>query len=88
MIKIKKIMRKAGHVFCIAMMERAYKTLVGKSGGKIPFGRPRSRWENNIRMSLQRIAYEGVGWVHLAKDRVQWRAMLCSESVGQSFREV
>jgi hypothetical protein len=36
-------------------------------------GRPRRRWEDNIRMSLREIVWEGVDWMHVAQDRNQWR---------------
>jgi hypothetical protein len=45
--------------------------LAGKPGGKRPFRRPSSRWENNIRMDLTEIVWEGVDWSHLAQDRHQ-----------------
>jgi hypothetical protein len=39
-------------------------------------GRPRRRWEDNIRMDLREIRREGVDWKHLAQDRNQWRALV------------
>jgi hypothetical protein len=53
-----------------------YKILVGKPEGKRPLGRPRRRWEDNIRMDLGEIGWEGVDWIHLAQDRDQWRALV------------
>jgi len=50
--------------------------LVGKPEGKRPFGRPRSRWEDNIRMDLRIIRWEVVYWIHLVQDRDQWRALV------------
>jgi hypothetical protein len=52
-------------------MRNAYKILVGKSEGKRPLGRPRRRWKDNIRMDIKEIGWEGVDWIHLAKDRNQ-----------------
>jgi hypothetical protein len=49
--------------------------LVGKSEGKRPLGRPRSRWKYNIEVDLQEIVLEGVNWIHLAQDRGRWRAL-------------
>jgi hypothetical protein len=49
----------------------AYNDFVGKYEGKRPRGRPRHRWENKIRMDLEEIGWEGVGWLHLAQDRDQ-----------------
>jgi hypothetical protein len=41
--------------------------------GKRTLGRPRRRWEDNIRMGLREIGWEGVDWMHLVQDRDQWR---------------
>jgi hypothetical protein len=49
-----------------------YRVLVGKSEGKIPVGRPRSRWEINIKMDLREIRIDGANWIQLAQDRIQW----------------
>jgi hypothetical protein len=57
-------------------MRNVFKILVGKPLGKRPLGRPRHRWENNIRMGLREMGWEGVDWIHLAQDRGQWRALL------------
>jgi hypothetical protein len=46
-----------------------YKILVGKLEGKRPFGTPRHRWQDNIKMDLREIGLEGVDWVHLAQVR-------------------
>jgi hypothetical protein len=64
----------------------AYKILAGKPEGKIPFGRPRRRRGDNIRIDLTKIRSEIVDWIHLAQDREQWR-VLCdgdNESSGKS----
>jgi hypothetical protein len=57
-------------------MRNAYKSLVGKPEGKRPLGRPRRRWENNIKMDLREIGFGGVDWIHLAQDRNRWRALV------------
>jgi hypothetical protein len=57
-------------------IERKYNILVGKSYGKRPLGRPRRRWEDNVRMDLRRIRLEVVNWMHLAEDRDQWRGLM------------
>jgi hypothetical protein len=48
---------------------------MGKLEGKIPLGRPRHRLENNIKMDLREIGWDGMDWNHLAQDRNQWRAL-------------
>jgi hypothetical protein len=50
--------------------------LVGRPEGKRPLGRPRRRWEDNIKMDLREIGIDGVNWIRLAQDRVQWRAFV------------
>jgi hypothetical protein len=53
---------------------KVYKVLVGNPEGKRPLGRPRRRWENEIRMDLREIGLRGcVDWIRLAQDRDQWR---------------
>jgi hypothetical protein len=54
----------------------AYRILVGKPEGKRPLGRPRLRWEENIRMDLREIGWGGMDWIDLAQDRDQWRALV------------
>jgi hypothetical protein len=49
---------------------------VGKPEGKRPLGRPRHRWEDNIRMDLRGIGWGGMDWIDLAQDRDQWRALV------------
>jgi hypothetical protein len=54
----------------------AYRVLVGRPKGKTPLGRPRHRWEDNIKMDLGGIGIDGANWIRLAQDRVQWRAFV------------
>jgi hypothetical protein len=54
----------------------AYRILVGKPEGKRPLGRPRRRWEDNIRMDLIQIGWGGMDWIDVAQDRDQWRALV------------
>ena len=49
--------------------------LTGKPTGRRPFGRPRCRWEDNIRMNLKEIAINMRNWVDSAQERDCWRAM-------------
>jgi hypothetical protein len=53
--------------------ERCLQGFVGKPEGKRPLGRPRRRWEDNIKLDLGEIGIDGVNWIRLAQDRVQWR---------------
>jgi transposase len=51
-----------------------YRILVGRPEGKRPRGRPRRRWEDNIKMYLRETGINGANWIQLAQDRIQWRA--------------
>jgi hypothetical protein len=53
--------------------ERCLQVLVGRLKGKRPLGRPRRRWEDNIKMDLREIKIDGANWIRLAQDRDQWR---------------
>jgi hypothetical protein len=67
--------RWAGHVARMGKGRSVYRVLVGRPKGKRPLGRPRRRWEDNIKMDLLRgIEIDGGNWIQLAQDRVQWRA--------------
>jgi hypothetical protein len=67
-------MRWAGHVARMGEERGVYRVLVAKPEGKRPLGRPRRRWENNIKMDLREIGIDEANWIQLAQDRVQWRA--------------
>jgi hypothetical protein len=47
----------------------AYRALVGKPEGRRPLGRPRHRWEDNIKMDLREVGWGGMDWINLAQDR-------------------
>jgi hypothetical protein len=53
-----------------------YRVLLGKSEGKRPLGRPRHRWEDNIKMDLQEVGCGGMDWIELAQDRARWWALV------------
>jgi hypothetical protein len=53
-----------------------YMVLVGRPEGKRPLGRPRRRWEDNIKMDLRETGVDVANWIRLAQDRVQWRAFV------------
>jgi len=59
-------MRLAGHVARMGKRKYAYRVLVGKSEGRRPLGRPRRRWEGNIKSDLQAVAWGWVDWSDLA----------------------
>jgi hypothetical protein len=54
----------------------AYRALVGKPEGRRQLGRPRHRWEDNIKMDLREGGWGGVDWIDLAQDRDMWRALV------------
>jgi hypothetical protein len=54
----------------------AYKILIGKPERKTPVGRHKLKNEYNIKIDLKQIECEDVNWIHLAQDRVQWRALV------------
>jgi hypothetical protein len=70
------IMRWAGHVACIGERRSVYRVLVVKLEGKIQLGRPRCRWENNIKRDLQEVVCGGMDWFELAQDRDSWRVLV------------
>jgi hypothetical protein len=53
-----------------------YRVLVAKPEGTRPLGRPRRRWEDNIKLDLREIGMDGTNWIQLAQDRVQWWAFV------------
>ena len=52
-----------------------HRVLVGKPGGKRPLGRPRRKWEGDIKMDLQEVGGGCEDWMELAQDRDRWRAL-------------
>ncbi|KAJ4433943.1 hypothetical protein ANN_16262 [Periplaneta americana] len=68
-------LRWAGHVARMSESRNAYRVLVGRPEGKRPLGKPRRRWEDNIKMDLREVGYDGRDWINLAQDRDQWRLM-------------
>jgi hypothetical protein len=53
-----------------------YRVLVGNPEGNRTLGRPRLRWEDNIRLDLQEVGYRGMDWIELAQDRDRWQAIV------------
>ena len=63
----------------MARMEKGrgvYKVLVGKPEGKRPLGRPRRRWENNIKMDLREVRRGCGDWMELVQERDRWRTLV------------
>jgi hypothetical protein len=67
-------MRWAEHVARMGEGRGVYRVLVERPEGKTPLGRPRRRWEDNIKMDVREIGIDEANWIQLAQDRVQWRA--------------
>jgi hypothetical protein len=73
---IKSRIRWAGHVARIGEQRGMYRVCVGKPKGKRPVGRPRHRWEDNIKIDLQEVGCGGMDWIRLAQDRESWRRIV------------
>jgi hypothetical protein len=71
-----RTMRCAGHVTCMGKRRGAYRVSVGKPEGKRRLGRPARKWEDNIRMDVEEIGWQGVDWIDLPQDRDEWRAVV------------
>jgi hypothetical protein len=69
-------MRWSGHVARMGEVRGAYKILVGRPEGRRPLGRPRRRWEDNIKMDLREVGFGDVDWIHLAQDSDRRRALV------------
>jgi hypothetical protein len=74
-IKSRK-MRWEGYGARIEDGRGVYRVLVGRPEGKRPLGRPRRRWEENIKMGRREIVIDGANWIRLTQDRVRWRAFV------------
>jgi hypothetical protein len=69
-------LRWAGHVAHMGEGKGVYRVSVGRPEGKRSLGRHRHRWEDNIKLDLREIGIDGVNWICLAQDRVQWWAFV------------
>jgi hypothetical protein len=66
-----RMMRWAGHMGHVREGRGVYRVLVGRPEGKRPLGRPRRRWEDNIKLDLREIGIDGANWIW-----VRWRALV------------
>ena len=69
-------MRWVGHVARVGERRGVCRVVGGKPEGKSLLGRPRRRWEDNIKMDLKEIVFGGMDWIQLAQDRDRWRALV------------
>jgi hypothetical protein len=69
-------MRWVGHVARLGERRGTHRILVGRPEGKRTLGRPKHRWEDNIKMALQEVEWGGVDWIHMAQDMNRWRAVV------------
>ena len=69
-------MSSTGHEAHVGGEERCIQGFVGKSEGKRPLRRPRRRWNDDIKMDLQRMGCGGVDWIDLAQDMERRRALV------------
>jgi len=69
-------MRWAGHIARMGERRCVYRVLEGKPEGKRPLGRPRRRWEDNIKMDLQEVRCGIMDWIELVQVRDRWRVLV------------
>ena len=69
-------MKWVGHVALMGQGRGMHRVLVGKPETKRPLGRPRHRWEDNIKMDLKEVGRGCGDWMELAQDRDRWRALV------------
>jgi len=80
-------MRWVGHVERMGERRGIYRVLVEKPEGKRPLGRPRRRWEDNIKRDLQEVGCGGMDWIELAQDRNRWRGTCeCGNELSGSIK--
>ena len=67
-------------------MRGAYWVLVGKLKGKRPYGRPKHRWEDNIKMDLQEVGWGSMDWIDLAENSLRWWDFKCGNEPSGSIK--
>ncbi|KAJ4443899.1 hypothetical protein ANN_05686, partial [Periplaneta americana] len=80
-----KCLRWAGHVARMGESRNAYRVLVGRPEGIRPLGMLKCRWEDNIKIDLREVGYDGRNWINLAQDRDRWQAYV---RMAMNFREL
>jgi hypothetical protein len=75
-VKSRRIRWGGGPVARMAEGSTVPRVLVGRTEGKRPFGRPRRRWEDNIRMDRREVGERRGDWMESAQDRERWRALV------------
>ena len=73
---ITRRIREAGHVARMGEGRVVYRVWVEKTEGKRPLGRPRRRWEDNIKMDFQEVGCGVIDWIELARDSDRWWALV------------
>jgi len=79
-------MRWAGHVAHMGEERGVYSVLVGKPEGRRPWGRPRHRWVDNIRMDLHEVGCGYMDWIGLSQDRDRWRTLVSAVEPSGSMK--
>ena len=69
-------MRRSVHIARMGERRGVDRVLLGKPEVKRPTGRPRRRWEDNIKLDLQGVGFVGMSWMKLDQDRDRWRALV------------
>jgi len=67
---------REGHIARVGERRCVYRVSVGKPEGKRPLGRPRGRWNDNIKMDLQEVGCGSMDWIELSQDRDSWKALV------------
>jgi hypothetical protein len=75
-IKSSRRMRWGGHVARVGEGRGVYGVLVARTEGKRPLGRPRRRWEENVKLDFRKMGIDVANWIRLAQDRVQGWAFM------------
>jgi hypothetical protein len=71
-----RIMRWEGHIARMGEGRGVCRILVGRPDGRRPLGRPRHRWEDNIKMNLQEVRLGDMDWIYMVQDRDRWPAVV------------